>query len=97
MGQLFKASLRLILVKIRASVLVLYFYTSVYFKTLKMKTVIDPDKIPEKIFLNLQSIISNITHPSTSYPGFYLHSRCSPAAGSGDRTLGTRLLIPMKF
>ena len=28
----------------------LYFYTSVYFKTLEMKILIDPDKMPKEVF-----------------------------------------------
>ena len=32
----------------------LYFYPSVYFGTLKMKTLIDPDKMPQEIFQNSQ-------------------------------------------
>ena len=31
----------------------LYFYTSVCFETFKITTLIDPDKMPEEIFLNL--------------------------------------------
>ena len=34
----------------------LYFYTSVYFETLKMKTFIDPDEMPEEIFLNEETV-----------------------------------------
>ena len=51
-GQLFKARLRLTLGYNLSQCF--SFYTSVYFETLKMKTLLDPDKMPEEIFLNSQ-------------------------------------------
>ena len=50
-------------------VLVFVFYTSVYYETLKMKTLIDPDKMPEEIFLNSQQTDGKISFEFHVNPG----------------------------
>ena len=51
-GQLFKAGLALTLgeLKFNPAFQFRYFYTSIYFRTSKTKTIIDPDKLLEKFF-----------------------------------------------